>query len=133
MRFLTTHHFRHAIGITRLQARHQAHPCRRERYRQGCAGNLGHCCGAGQIGRFRPALLAAGHARNHHQLFAGIQPILGDFAQFVRKAAGLHGQNARFTFALFQHCPGLIQPIGAQRCGAPIQPDHAGCPLSMAQ
>ena len=133
LRFLTAHHFRHAIGITRLQPRHQAHTGGRERHGQSRAGNVCHRCGAGQIRRFRPALLAAGHAGNHHQLFAGVQPIPGDFAEFIRKAAGLHGQDARFAFALFQHCPGLIQPIGAQRCGSPIQPDHNGCPLSMAQ
>ena len=133
LRFLPAHHFRQAISIARLQPRHQAHTCGRERHGQSRAGDFCHAGRTGQIRRFRPALLATGHAGNHHKLFASFQPILGDFAQFIRKAAGLHGQNARFAFALVQHRPGLIQPIGAQRCGAPIQPDHAGCPLSMVQ
>ena len=123
---LPAHHVRHATGVARGQARHQAAGGALERQRHHRGGDLRRAGGAGQVGRLDPALPAADHAAEQDAALAGGQPGADGVTQRVREAARRDAQDAGRAVQALPHAALVVDPVGAEGGGAPVDADHGG-------
>ena len=66
-------------------------------------GKVGEACRAGAIGRFEPALSAAGHAADEAEGVGRRQPVAAGLLQHRCKPAGRDAENSAWRTAFFQH------------------------------